>query len=61
MSKSLTGLITIEADEVYSEYYQDVSSQNIVYLNGLQGNVQNQIDVINSQIANGWCKWSECN
>lgn len=53
MSKNLTGLVTVNADDIYSEYYEDIPSENIVYLNGLTSNVQQQIDAINSQSSSG--------
>lgn len=63
MSKTLTGLVTVNADDIYSDYYQDVSSQSIVYLNGLTSNVQQQIDTLSSKTNNGggyFMIWAEC-
>ncbi len=47
MSKSLSGLITGNFDELYSETYQGLPNQDILYLEGLRDNVQDQLDNIN--------------
>lgn len=60
MSKSLTGLVTVNADDIYSNFYQDVSSQSIVYLNGLTSNVQQQIDSLKGSKGGGYfLVWAE--
>ena len=46
--KSMTGLIKINADT-----YNEIPSQDILYLNGLTSNVQQQINNINTGISNG--------
>ena len=46
--KSMTGLIKINADT-----YNEIPSQDILYLNGLTSNVQQQINTINTGISNG--------
>lgn len=46
MSKTLTGLVTGNFNDVYSDNYQDVTSESIVYLDGLKSNVQDQLDTL---------------
>ena len=46
--KSMIGLIKINADT-----YNEIPSQDILYLNGLTSNVQQQINTINTGISNG--------
>ena len=61
-TKTLSGLVTGNFDEIYSEYYQDVPNQSITYLEGLTANVQQQIDNINSASSTGggyFLMWAE--
>ena len=48
MSKNLTGLVQVDADQIYSGFYEDVSSEAVGYLLGAKSNIQSQIDSINA-------------
>ena len=52
-SKSINGLVEVDSNLIYSDYYNDISSTKITYLKNVSSDIQTQINNINTAVSTG--------